>query len=308
MKGDIQGMGEVPLDILPAVLAESGLNLNTGRLPQLSMIYFNMLQSTKTYFMDANIRKALLMGLNRQRMIDLVLAGQGILADGPIFPGTWAYYEGVPRIEYDPEAALALIKTAGYTLPADGGSVRTNAEGTVLSFELDYQDDPIHKALAESIQKDWANLGVEVKLKALPLEQVLVELEGRTYEAALVDLDLARSPDPDPYPFWHQAQAAGGQNYAGWDDRQASEYLEQARITLDFPERTRLYRNFQVRFAQELPALPLFYPVYRYAVSKDVQGVRMGPLFDTSDRFSTLPGWFLVTKNTAGGLVSTDAP
>jgi peptide/nickel transport system substrate-binding protein len=113
-----------------------------------------------------------------------------------------------------------------------------------------------------------------------------------------VDLNLARYPDPDPYPFWHQTQITGGQNYSKWDDRQASEYLEQARVVVDLAERTRLYRNFQVRFNQELPALPLFYPVYNYAVDKEVQGVRMGPLFDSSDRLTTLPSWFLIARRT----------
>ncbi len=307
-KGDIMGISQVSLDILPAVLAEPGLNLHTGRLPQLSMIYFNLSQTEKPFFQNAAIRKALLMGLNRQRMIDKGLAGQGILADGPIFPGTWAYYDGTPRVEYDPQAALDKIKEAGYTIPAEGGSVRKNSDGVAFSFELIYLDDANHKTLAEAIQQDWMNLGVEVILKPLPLTQLIGKLDGRLYEAALVDLNLTRSPDPDPYPFWHQSMASGGQNYANWDDRQASEYLEQARVTLDITERTRLYRNFQVRFAEDLPALPLFYPVYRYAVSSNVQGVRMGPLFDTADRFNTLPAWFLVTKNTAGGLVPTSTP
>jgi peptide/nickel transport system substrate-binding protein len=39
--------------------------------------------------------------------------------------------------------------------------------------------------------------------------------------------------------------------------------------------------------------LILFYPIYNYAVSKEVQGVRVGPLFDVVDRFSTLPEWYL---------------
>jgi peptide/nickel transport system substrate-binding protein len=125
-------------------------------------------------------------------------------------------------------------------------------------------------------------------------------LSPRQYQAALVDLNLARSPDPDPYPFWHQEQATGGQNYSQWNDRQASEYLEQARITTDITERARLYRNFQVRFAQELPALPLYYPVYTYAVSIEVQGVRIGSLFDTSNRFDTITSWFLLTKLSSG--------
>ena len=111
-----------------------------------------------------------------------------------------------------------------------------------------------------------------------------------------MDLSFSRTPDPDPYPFWHQTQAANGQNYAMWNDRQASEYLEQARIIVDPAERARLYRNFQVRFASELPSLPLYYPMYTYAVSNQVQGVRMGPLFDTSDRFATVTSWYLFSE------------
>ncbi len=307
-KGDIQGIGQVPVDLLPQVLAEKGLNLNTGRLPQLSLVLFNLGLDEKPFFKDASLRKALLQGLNRQRLIDHAMAGQGILADGPIFPGTWAYYDATPHIDYDPQAALEVVKAAGYTIPAEGGEVRKNADGVAFAFELLYQDDAQHKTLAEDIQKDWADLGVQVSLKALTFDQLTSALGSREYEAALVDLNLARSPDPDPYPFWHQAETPGGQNYSNWDDRQASEYLEQARVTLDYAERTRLYKNFQVRFAQELPALPLFYPVYRYAISEDVQGVRMGSLFDSSDRFNTISTWFLVTKNPAGGLAKTATP
>jgi peptide/nickel transport system substrate-binding protein len=121
-------------------------------------------------------------------------------------------------------------------------------------------------------------------------------LEPRAYQAALVDINLSRSPDPDPYPFWHQAQVTGGQNYSNWDDRQASEFMEQARVELDQAERARLYRNFQVRFTSEMPALPLFYPVYTYGVDAQVQGVTMGPLFDPSDRFATVTSWYLVAE------------
>jgi peptide/nickel transport system substrate-binding protein len=104
---------------------------------------------------------------------------------------------------------------------------------------------------------------------------------------------LSRTPDPDPYPFWHKTQATNGQNYSMWNDRQASEYLEQARIIVDPTERARLYRNFQVRFVNEMPALPLYHPMYTYAVDNQIQGVRMGPLFDSSDRFSTILSWYL---------------
>ncbi len=156
------------------------------------------------------------------------------------------------------------------------------------------------------IQANWARLGVKVNLQAVPYDTLLNDyLVPRNYEAALVDLNLARSPDPDPYPFWHQSEATGGQNYSQWDSRSASEYIEQARINPDFTIRTRLYRNFQVVFAKELPALPLYYPTYSYGVSQQVLGVQMPPLFDTSDRFLTVKDWYLVTRR---ALEPTAAP
>jgi peptide/nickel transport system substrate-binding protein len=261
------------------------------------MVLFNLNNPEKPFFQDENLRRALLMSLNRQRIVDRLLLGQGILADGPIFPGTWAYFDGIERVVYDPEAAVNLLKINGYAIPAEGGTVRADKNGVLLSFTLLHPDDALHSAIAQFILENWREIGVEVVLEALPYEQLVNDrLVGRNYDAALIDMSLARTPDPDPYPFWHQSEAAGGQNYAQWDNRTASEFLEQARINTDNSVRTRLYRNFQVVFAKELPALPLFYPVYSYAVDQQVLGVQVPPLFDSSDRFQTFARWYLVTK------------
>jgi peptide/nickel transport system substrate-binding protein len=295
-RGEVMGISKVSADILPDVLKDPKLDLYSGRLPQLTLIFINLNSSQAPFLKEAEIRRSLLMGIDRQWIVDKILNGQAIIANSPIFPGTWAYYDGVEPAAYNPERAIANLKKAGYTIPAEGGDVRAK-EGTFLEFELLYPDDETHASIAEAIQQDWARLGVSVILKAAPYESLVEDyLVPREYQAALVDLNLTDSPDPDPYPFWHQAQIAGGQNYSNWEDHQASEYLEQARISIDTGERARLYRNFQVRFNQELPALPLYFPVYTYAVSTDVQGVRMGALFDPSDRFSTLASWFLLSK------------
>ncbi len=112
-------------------------------------------------------------------------------------------------------------------------------------------------------------------------------------------------PDPDPYPFWHQAQQISGQNYSMWNDRRASEYLEQARLIPDIGERAKLYKNFQVRFHDQLPALPLYYPVYSYGVASEVKGVRIGPIFEASNRLNTITDWYIFVE-VPGGLEPTD--
>jgi peptide/nickel transport system substrate-binding protein len=298
-KGEVMGISKVPPAILPEVLKDPKLNLYSGRLPQITLIFLNLKSPQAAFLNDPDIRRALLMGIDRQWIVDKMLAGQAIIANGPVFPGTWAYYDGIEPVNFDPDAAIATLKKAGYTIPAEGGNVRAK-EGTLLEFELLYPDDEAHANIAETIQQDWARLGVSVILKAVAYDALVEDyLVPREYQAALVDLNLTDSPDPDPYPFWHQTQVTGGQNYSNWEDHQASEYLEQARISMDTSDRARLYRNFQIRFSQELPALPLYYPVYTYAVSTDVQNVRMGPLFDPSDRFSTLVSWFLLSKSPA---------
>jgi peptide/nickel transport system substrate-binding protein len=297
----VQGIGHIPEELLPQALADPDLNLYTVRLPEMSLIFINLDNPEVPFFQELAVRKALLKGLNRQWMIDHILNGQAVIATGPVFPKTWAYFDGLEQKSYDPEQALEMLKEAGYTIPAEGGNVRTKVteeEETIrLAFTLLYPDDEEHAAIAEVAQENWAKLGLEVNLEAVSYEELIsTHLENRDYQAALVDINLSNTPDPDPYPFWHQTQTTGGQNYAIWNDQRASEYLEQARIIPDPVERTRLYRNFQVRFSDQVPALLLFYPMYTYGVSDDVNGVRIGPIFQPSDRLETVTDWYLYSE------------
>ena len=293
--GEVLGISQITPDVLPSALSETSLSFYSSRMPRLTLVLLNLGDKQLPFFQDKNVRHALMLGINRQWLVDNLLQGQGIVADNPLLPGTWAYYDGVEHIGFDPDAAVAQLKAAGYVLPPNG-TVRAK-DNVSLSFTMAYPDDGLHTQLAQTIQQDWAAIGVEVKLQPVSYDSLLNDyLTPRTYQAALVDLDLSRSYDPDPYPFWHQAEITGGQNYSQWDNRTASEYIEQARVVADPDIRTRLYRNFQVIFARELPALLLYYPVYTYAVDQRVQGVQAPPLFEPADRFNDIANWYLVTR------------
>ncbi len=262
----------------------------------MGFVLFNLANPETQFLQDVNVRQALMLGLNRPSIINTIMQGQAFVADSPILPGSWAYFDGTEKFEYDPDAAIALLRAEGYVIPPGGGDVRAK-DGIPMVFTMVHPDDAVHTQIAQAIQTQWARIGVRVELQPQPYDQlVLTTLASRAFQAALVDLNLSRTPDPDPYPFWHQAEAVGGQNYSGWDNRTASEYLEQARVTADYSLRAKLYRNFQVVFARELPALPLYVPVYSYGVDSQVQGVQVGPLYEPSDRLNTFTSWYLLTR------------
>jgi peptide/nickel transport system substrate-binding protein len=305
-QGEVLGVSQLTADVLPQALGDANFSVYTSLLPQMSIILLNLNDNEVQYLQNANVRRALMLGLNREYIVSSFLQGEAIIADGPVLPGSWAHYDGLERIGYDPEGAVSLLKGEGYVIPASGGTVRAK-DNVALNFTLVHPDDPLHTHIAQAIQQQWAQIGVQVNLQPVPYDQIIPSYLGpRTYQAALVDLNFARTPDPDPYPFWHQAEATSGQNYSQWNNQSASEYLEQARTETDFTVRTRLYRNFQVIFAKDLPSLPLYYPVYSYGIDAQVRGVQSAAtLYDTSDRLAFINEWYLVTRRT---LESTPGP
>lgn len=294
-QGEVLGVSQLTQDVLESALQEPGLSIYTSRLPQMGLIFLNLNNPTVGFLQDANVRRALMLGVNRTVIVSHILKGQAIVADSPILPGSWAYYDEIEKFPYDPEAAIQILNKEGYIFTA-GSTVRSK-DGQPLTFTLVHPDDAIHTQIAQAIQADWALIGVQLNLQSVPYDSLVNDyLSTRNYEAALGDLNTSRTPDPDPYLFWHQAEATGGQNYSQWDNRTASEFLETGRTAADFNERARLYRNFQVVFAKELPSLPLYYPVYSYGVDAQVQGVQVAPMYDVSDRLALINEWYLVTR------------
>ncbi len=305
-QGLIDGISYVSDDVLRQVLSDEGMNLYTARRPVMSMVFFNLDNRSVEFLQSKQIRNALMSGLNRERILSRILAGQAIISNSPILYGNWAYTSEVAVPQYNSEKAIEMLVKEGFILASEQERVRTkeitsvdgNTERKALSFTLVYPDDDLHRQVAEQIQRDWGNINVLLNLEAVSYDDLINHiLPDRQYEAALVDLNLSEVPDPDPYPFWDQTQISSGQNYTQWNNRTISQYLETARVETDRAERARLYKNFQILFMEELPALPLYTPVYNYPVSQKVSGISIGPIYRPKDRYMNVTDWYMVARS-----------
>lgn len=291
--GEVEGVGSIPVADLPRARALTTLNLYSAQLAEYGVVLLNLARADLPFFQEQEVRQALWYALDRQRIIDSALNGQALIAHSPLIPGTWAYKADIPHYEYDPARAQALLDEAGWILPERSDGIRRKGERP-LAFTLVTSSEPAHVAVAQMLAEQWAAVGITVTVATVAPAEAFEALENRSFEAILIHLSLPG--DPDPYPFWHETQIEGGQNYAGFKHRRISEIVEQARITLNREQRLELYYEFQDVFAQEVPALLLYVPVYTYGVDERIHNVQIGRLAHASDRFRTIAAWWIVPR------------
>jgi len=302
LSDEVDAVARIDQADLVTALNQPGLNIYSSRLPRLTMVFLNTQNLSQPLLQSADFRKALMAATNRQAMIDEVFSSQAVPALGPIMPGNWAFYDGLEPYRYDVDLARQLLAGAGYSW-SEAGQLMT-PEGAQTKLTLLVQDDSIHNQLAAILADNWNSIGIEVVLDVRPYADLMTSLNSRAYEAALVDIDLSNTPDPDPYPFWAESQAETGQNYSQWRNTTASEYLEQARTQPKTDLRVRLYRNFQILFAEDLPSLPLFYTVYNYGMKSAIKNVSIGPIFDPADRFNSVNTWYILSDTSPSQAVT----
>ena len=313
--GEIQGLQKIPPDQVSEIPAIPSLNMYTGPMSGYTMILLNQGDDALPYFQDQKVRQALLLSLDRRKIIEEVLHGQGLLADSPIIPGTWAYAADLPPVVSNVEQARQLLSEAGWRFPVNTPLAADDVfvpdpsryvprpgeppirvkDGVPISFTLYTNNAPLQVALAKAVAEQWLDVGVKANVVPVQIGLRANYLDPRNYQAALIEVQLP--DDPDPYPFWHETQAdPPGQNYSQFRDRDMSEVLEQARRTNDINLRISSYHQFQEMFREKVPGILLYYPVYNYGVSEKVQNVQIGPIAFSSDRFRTLPNWFVITR------------
>lgn len=292
--GEIDAISRVLPEVMPAAAAREDLQIFSSAQPSYLNITLNLNNPNAPFFQEKEVRQALLYAIDRERLIEDVAAGQGIIADSPILPENWAFNPDTPHYAFDPERAKALLEAAGW-LDTNGDGVREK-DGRPLQFQLHTNDDPTRVGLINRIAQDWAAVGVRAVPTPVTFAGLVNDLLApRAFEAVLIGWETPG--DPDPYPLWHSTQTDGaGQNYSGWNNEDADQVMEAARAEPDEAERKALYGQFQQIFAEELPALLLYYPVYSYGVSDKVFNVQIGALNTPSQRFGSFADWYMMTQ------------
>ena len=292
-EGELDGVSQVMQSDISLAQARTDMQLFSAPLSTYVGVVFNLQNPDVPFLQDAIVRRALYHALDREQLLNDVVGGHGVLASSPIPSNNWGHAPDTPSYDYDPDEARRLLDESGW-VDTDGDGTR-DKDGLPMQLILLTNDGPTRIALIEQIAADWQAVGVKVAVESVSFGGFVSDfLTPRRFEAVLLSWDI--TGDPDPFPLYHSSQIATGQNYGGWSNQEADALVIEARSTVDPEKRRALYAQFQHLFAADVPAIPLYYPVYTYGVSERVKAVQIGPLNTPADRFATFPDWYILTR------------
>jgi peptide/nickel transport system substrate-binding protein len=292
--GEVDGLAASNRAERGALMGIPNVNIDTALESSVGMVIFNWAKESTRYFREIRLRQALQMGLDRNSIIERLMSTLAVPANSPLVPGSWAYSADLPWPKPDIGGARALMQNAKLPTPSAEATAEPSAGGP-LSFRILTPNDPTLVNVVNEIAAQWSQLNISVSAEPVDTPTYLKRLDDGDFDAALVELSLGSSADPDVYHFWDQGQYPDGYNYGGMDDRRISEELERARRDPSGINRAIRYQNFQREFVERAIALPLYYPLYTYAVASDVTGVQLGFIGSPASRFATIQDWAIDT-------------
>ena len=294
IRGDVQALG----GRAGGGLAEANLAPDLQRsfvpLDEYVVLSFNL----RTAPLDnQGLRQALAYGLDKDALIETALGGLATPLDTPIVPGWWAY--DATKRWYLPDQALAgqLLGEQGYEPGVDGTRFR---DGQPLTLELITDENPRRIAVAEAIARQWAAIGVAVRVVSLGGTELINRLGEGRFTMALHSW-VRLGPEPDVYPLWHSSQAAGGFNYAGLRDPEIDVLLENARADAEIAARAENYAAFQDRWIELAPSITLYRPLYLFIADAQLSGLGFDDpqsaasalLIGPEDRYRAVTRWYV---------------
>ena len=230
------------------------------------------LNSSKAPTDDLAVREALNYAVNKKSLIDNALYGTQKVADTLFAPSVPYANIGLKPREYDPKQATTLLEQAGWNT-VSGKAIREK-NGQPLRVELAYiGTDALSKSMAEIIQADMRQVGVDVAL--VGEEESSIYARQRDGRFGMIFNRTWGAPY-DPHAFMSSMRVPSHADYQAQRgladkpviDKEIGEVLS----TRDEPQRQALYRDILTRLHNDAVYLPISY-VSMMVVAKPELGV-----------------------------------
>jgi ABC-type transport system substrate-binding protein len=198
MRGEIDMLHEVSRDAADFVKAESGVRTYSFLRPY----YIDLVFSVRHPILkNPEVRKAINQALDRTALVRDGMNGRGIESDGPISPQHWAYAPSSKPFKFDPASARERLDRAGFKPKAASNAMMPSR----LAFNcLVFSDDSRFERLAVLVQKQLADVGIDMKLQPVS-QEVLVDRAKRGDFDALIFESAGRSLNW-VHAFWRSSE------------------------------------------------------------------------------------------------------
>jgi peptide/nickel transport system substrate-binding protein len=227
---------------------------------------------------DRRVRQALMYGIDRKAISDALFAGRNPVADSFVPQLDWVYTDDVPHYAYDPAKARNLLDAAGWR--AAGGGIRHDAKGRPMTLTLATTTGDRTRELVEQVlQSQWRAIGVDVRLKNQPARVLFGDtMIHRKFEMAMYA--WMSSPENVPREMLlsnevpDAANGYSGENFPGFHNEEADRLIRAIEVELDRARRAALWHRLEALYAEELPALPLYFRADAFVLPPWLEGVR----------------------------------
>ncbi len=246
-KGDIDAVG-VPAEMAEKLKKENFVVLDGPRDGITKM----MVNHKKEPFSDARFRQALYYAIDRQALVDNILRSYGIIASPGLFaPDSEWCNPDIEQYKYDPAKAVEQMSEMGYAKDEQYFS----KDGKPLEMDMLVTAD--NERVGELIQKQLETAGFKVSLRSID-SKTLDSLVGQWNFDLALSGHGGMSGDPEILNrIIGEGYTFNSARYTA--DQKLNDLLSDEVSEMDPAKRKELVNEVQSIYAQDLPALPLYY-------------------------------------------------
>ena len=260
------------------------------RLDYVARSYVNIQwNQAKPFFKSKEVRRALTMSIDRQRIIKQNLNGMGVEINGPFYRYSKAYDESIKPWPFDPHAAKILLEQEGWYDSDADGIIDKEIDGKRVPFRFSlsyYVKNATGKAIVEYISTALKEVGIDCRPNGLDIADLSATFEDKSFEALFFIWGMG-SPPEDPEQLWSSslAKVKGSSNAIGFQNAQADIIIKKLKMEYDPETRIKLYHEFNKIIHDEVPYTFLYTPKTSFIYRQYLQNV-----FIPADRQDLIPG------------------